>query len=312
MEGRELGPEKFQIRFQAEEDLERVLLKGPYHFKRWMLLLQKWEPVVSENFPSSISFWIRIHDIHLHFWNDCTITTIGYALGNRTDKIVEEAKVRVEFNGLLPLEMAMDIQLPSEEIIYVEFEYIKIEKHCFTCFSLFHEETDCAHRDRNAPHAKNQKLGITQCLSLQRIEAEKRRHDDRRGYQRPVHEPRYVTSRQEAYDNCRSYFDYRADPRDFSATLPTSHRQQQGYENERHQVSYSSGSRRSGGADPRVLSSGVVIRQQDILVDENPQRMVNNVEGTRQVGSIMSHPSPHNLRERMDFPTDIVWISLLT
>ncbi|KAF3569319.1 hypothetical protein DY000_02012545 [Brassica cretica] len=34
--------------------------------------------------------------------------------------------------------------------------------------------------------------------------------------------------------------------------------------------------------------------------------MVNNVEGTRQVGSIMSHtPSPRNLRERMDFPTDI-------
>ncbi|KAF2572041.1 hypothetical protein F2Q70_00001550 [Brassica cretica] len=167
----ELGPEKFQIRFQAEEDLERVLLKGPYHFKRWMLLLQKWEPVVSENFPSSIFFWIRIHDIPLHFWNDCTVTTIGDVLGNRTYKIVEEAKVRVEFNGLLPLEMAMDIQLPSEEIISVEFEYIKIEKHCFTCFSLFHEETDCRHRDLNAPHAKNQKLGITQRLALQRIEA---------------------------------------------------------------------------------------------------------------------------------------------
>lgn len=67
VEGRELGPEKFQMRFQAEDELERVLLKGPYHYKRWMLILQKWEPIISENFPSTISFWIRIHDIPLHY-----------------------------------------------------------------------------------------------------------------------------------------------------------------------------------------------------------------------------------------------------
>ena len=41
VEGRELGPEKFQMRFQAKDDLERVLLKGSYHYKRWVLILQK-------------------------------------------------------------------------------------------------------------------------------------------------------------------------------------------------------------------------------------------------------------------------------
>ncbi|KAG2250484.1 hypothetical protein Bca4012_097920 [Brassica carinata] len=48
-----------------------------------------------------------------------------------------------DINGLQPLEMTMDILLPSGETTEVEFEYFKIEKHYFTCFSLFHEEKDC-------------------------------------------------------------------------------------------------------------------------------------------------------------------------
>lgn len=151
VEGRELGPEKFQMRFLSEEDLERVLSKGPNHYKRWMLILQKWEPIISESFTSKITFWVRIHDIPLHFWNEQTITTIGEDIGPMSGKVLEEAKVRVEVDGFHPLMMDMEIQLPSEEIISVEFEYIKIEKHCFTCFSLLHEEINCPIRDRNAP-----------------------------------------------------------------------------------------------------------------------------------------------------------------
>ena len=80
--------------------------------------------------------------------------------------------------------MNMEIELPTDDVTEVEFEYIKIEKHCFTCFSLFHEESDCIHRPLNAPPPKDLKLGITQSIALQRIEAEKRRHDDMRGYRR--------------------------------------------------------------------------------------------------------------------------------
>lgn len=150
-----------------------------------MLLMQKWEPTVSETFPSSISFWIRIHGIPLHFCNEATVTTIGEELGLLADKVVEEAKVRVELNGFLPLVMNMEIQLPSDEIITVEFEYIKIEKHCFTCFSLFHEDETCPVKPRNSLPVKDRKLGITQRIALQRIEADKRHHDDRRGYRHP-------------------------------------------------------------------------------------------------------------------------------
>ncbi|KAF3547232.1 hypothetical protein DY000_02009206 [Brassica cretica] len=150
-----------------------------------MLLMQRWEPTVSEHFPSNISFNVRVHGIPLHYWSEGTVKTIDKELGNCVVKDAKEAKIWVEVNGLQPLIMKMEIELPTEDVTEVEFEYIKIEKYCFTCFSLFHEESDCPQRPQNALPPKERKLGITQMIALQRIEAEKKRHDDRGGYIRP-------------------------------------------------------------------------------------------------------------------------------
>lgn len=39
--GRDLGRETFLFTFKSEEDLQMVLRKGPYHYKQWMIILQK-------------------------------------------------------------------------------------------------------------------------------------------------------------------------------------------------------------------------------------------------------------------------------
>ncbi|KAL0714902.1 hypothetical protein Bca4012_021881 [Brassica carinata] len=179
--GRALGVDKFQFKFVSEEDLVMVLRKGPYHYKKWMLLIQKWEPIVSAHFPSTISFWINIHGIPLHFWNEKTIDSIGDALGNCPERDFDGARLRIDANGLQPLEMTRDILLPTGEVTEVEFEYIKLEKHCFQCHSLLHEKDDCPSVIRGD---RPTKLGINQRNALMRIEADKRRHDERRGYSR--------------------------------------------------------------------------------------------------------------------------------
>ena len=293
-----MGPEKFQFRFRTENDLQVVLSKGPYHYKRWMLLLQRWEPLVSENFPNTITFWIRIHGIPLHFCNEATVTTIGDNLGNLVDKVVDEAKIRVEFNGFNPLEMTMEIQLPTDEILQVEFEYIKIEKHCFTCFSLFHEDDTCLVKPRNAPPIKERKLGITQRVALQRIEADKRRHDDRRGYRRPIHQPPpHLPRREESRHRSLLYSDNRDSyrtPRDSHSMvhreLPPLPRDQPSH------YSPLESSRRSPRSNSRVLSSGVRVQNQDVPVDP----LSNPSGGTRPLP--VHTPSPRNLRERLEFP----------
>lgn len=50
--GSDLGNGCFQFIFEFEEDLTKVLDNRPYHFDQWMVILQKWEPVISPTFPS--------------------------------------------------------------------------------------------------------------------------------------------------------------------------------------------------------------------------------------------------------------------
>lgn len=176
--GRELGPELFQIRFTSEKALQAVLRKGPYHYKRWMILLQRWEPVVSNSFPRMIAFWIRIHGLPLHFWTEESLEAIGRVLGPILDKDVEHGRIRIHIDGLRKLEMRLPVELDGE-IIKIDLEYEKLEKHCFICFSLCHERETCPlNRDRSSSQAPPQ--GISQHNTLRKLEDHRRKHDNRR------------------------------------------------------------------------------------------------------------------------------------
>lgn len=122
--------------------MKRILKEGPYHFKRWMMILQKWEPVISDNFLASIPFWITVHGIPLHYWTEDTLRAIGKELGPVEDFDVDQARVRVAINGLKPLEINL-----AGERKQVELEYENLQKHCFHCLSLSHEGDDCPFGD---------------------------------------------------------------------------------------------------------------------------------------------------------------------
>ncbi|KAJ4915688.1 hypothetical protein Rs2_01238 [Raphanus sativus] len=122
--------------------------------------------------------------------------------------------------------MKSEIELPSGEITEIEFEYLKMEKHCFTCFSLSHEEDDCPQRGPGDLPAKDRKLGITQRMALERIEASKRRHDDKRGYKPPA--PRHAPPRDDrrADKSTDHHFSEHRESQEFYRRSPTYSRRQ--------------------------------------------------------------------------------------
>ncbi|CAG7892143.1 unnamed protein product, partial [Brassica rapa] len=75
----------------------------------------------------------------------------------------------------------MDLQLPSGDVVEVEMEYENLQKHCFYCKSLSHEDEDCQIRVESR-HQKDDRrnLGISQLRTLESIEEGKRRQDDRK------------------------------------------------------------------------------------------------------------------------------------
>ncbi|KAL0844493.1 hypothetical protein Bca101_017739 [Brassica carinata] len=160
--GRYQGSNLFQFTFELEKDLQVILSKEPFHFKRWMMILQ------------------RIHGIPLHYWNDITINTIGVALGPIVTRDVDKARLRVQINGLKPLITKMDIELPSKEIVEVVLEYEHLEKHCFLCKSLSHEDGDCDVYPPSRRTGDRRQNDIAQQNTLESIEEGRRRQAERK------------------------------------------------------------------------------------------------------------------------------------
>ncbi|WZZ88075.1 hypothetical protein YC2023_116654 [Brassica napus] len=212
--GRALGPLMFQFRFENERDLLTILNKAPFHFKRWMLLIQRWEPVVSDKFPAYLPFWIQIHGVPLHYWEDGALRAIGKELGEVEDCIPTQAKVRVLINGLNPLEMTRDISLPSGEIIPVKFDNDNLEKHCFKCFSLTHKKDDCPLYENARERGRSpQWLGISQSNSMARLDEKRRKYEDMRREKAPLikkyREHSLLYSRRNDYDDRREEPQYK-------------------------------------------------------------------------------------------------------
>ncbi|XP_048604878.1 serine/arginine repetitive matrix protein 2-like [Brassica napus] len=75
--------------------------------------------------------------------------------------------------------MRLPIQLSSEEILEVDLEYEKLEKHCFLCFSLCHEKENCP-SNREKAITQDISQGISQQNTLRKLEEHHRKHDARK------------------------------------------------------------------------------------------------------------------------------------
>ncbi|KAF8106864.1 hypothetical protein N665_0130s0036 [Sinapis alba] len=162
--GSDLGNGMFQFQFSNEADLLTVLERRPYHFAKWMLIIQRWEPTVSESFPSLIPFWIKIQGVPIHLWSEEIVRSLGEDIG-----IFEQAEVtaltmrmRVQVNGRLPLIKSSVLEYPNGDEVTAMFVYEKLERHCSKCFRLDHDVKDCLvakHQNRALKEKQNDGRG---------------------------------------------------------------------------------------------------------------------------------------------------------
>lgn len=248
--GRTLGPDLFQAKFETEEALLSVMRRAPFHYKRWMVILQRWEPVISASFPRRTPFWINIHGLPLHFWTFESLEAIAKALGPRLDEDVPQGRLRIDVDCLRNLEMHLPVELPSGDVLTVDLEYENLQKHCFFCFSLFHEVDDCPTKPTSAK-VSTQDLGISQHNTLRNLEEHRRRQDQHRvssslsrnsdGHSRgdQAVSQRSTTSRL-AYSDRRHYneasrYQYSHDARQSGRANENYQRQQQRYPSDRRE-----------------------------------------------------------------------------
>lgn len=143
--GSDLGQGLFQFQFALESDLLAVLEQRPFHYAKWMIILERWQPTTSPDFPSLIPFWIKVQGIPVHLWTEATIRTIGENIGiYDTAEITSLVfRMKVHINGRLPLIKQTVVEFSEEEEVTATLVYEKLEKHCTVCGRLDHELRDC-------------------------------------------------------------------------------------------------------------------------------------------------------------------------
>lgn len=110
----DLGNGRFLFNFTSEDDLNLVLSKGPFHYNYCMFVLVRWEPVIHDDYPWTIPFWVVLSGIPLHLWNLNNLKSIGGRLGHiDLDSIqVAEGRMLINIDSRLPPKFSMKVQAP--------------------------------------------------------------------------------------------------------------------------------------------------------------------------------------------------------
>ncbi|KAL0898488.1 hypothetical protein Bca101_082449 [Brassica carinata] len=145
--GADLGLRRFQFDFDHEEDIEEVLRMQPYHFDYWMISLVRWQPVREKNYPSEITFWVRVLGVPIEFCAPQMFESIGVAIGKVEEVDVDYGQVKVVLDGSQPLSFDVSIDFKGGELheggTSLTLKYEKLFGYCKTCFSLSHDARLC-------------------------------------------------------------------------------------------------------------------------------------------------------------------------
>lgn len=139
----DLGNGKFLFNFTSEEDINTVLRQGPFHYNFCMFVLVRWEPIVHDDYPWIIPFWVTLVGMPLHLWDDRNLRNIGSRIGHVHTIELTEGRMLIEVDSRKPLRFKRLAQNDKGDEITLEIKYEKLFKHCTSCGLMTHEKPYC-------------------------------------------------------------------------------------------------------------------------------------------------------------------------
>ena len=146
-----LSDEKFQFIFSYEHDLIEVLEKGFQTYNEWGLVLERWSLVPPPDSLQFVEIWVQIKNIPLNYYTELSISALGDLVGQVKEVIFDPDKpqskdyvrVLVKFDVSRPLKKSKVVNLPKGLTSMVYYFYEKVQKRCYRCQRLTHEQDDC-------------------------------------------------------------------------------------------------------------------------------------------------------------------------
>nr|XP_023881747.1 uncharacterized protein LOC111994121 [Quercus suber]POE73883.1 uncharacterized protein CFP56_42300 [Quercus suber] len=149
----DLGMGFFLVRFYSKEDLDSVLMKGPWFIGDQFLSIRPWEPFFKPSTAnvSLIAVWIRLYELPIELYETEVLKELGETIG----KVLRiDSHTAMEARGKYArLCIQIDINQPLVNTILIgRFEqavsYEGIQSLCFSCGRLGHNVAACPYTIR--------------------------------------------------------------------------------------------------------------------------------------------------------------------
>lgn len=146
-----LSRERFQFIFDHEHDLVDVLEKGVHTDNEWPIALERWSENPPPNSLQFVPIWVQIRNIPMIYYNELALEALGDIVGHVVEVAFDSSKpqynefvrVKVMFDVSRPLRKEKVLDLKSGGQTKIFFHYERIQKRCYTCQRMTHEQAYC-------------------------------------------------------------------------------------------------------------------------------------------------------------------------
>ncbi|KAL0886081.1 hypothetical protein Bca101_010064 [Brassica carinata] len=146
-----LSQERFQFIFKYEHDLLAIVKRGPHTFKDWSIVLERWVEKPPEDYLQYLMVWVQMRNIPVNHYTKGTIEYLGEFAGQVKEVVFDPEKAQtkdyvrvwVKFDVSKPLRRVKRLTLPGGEVVNIRFDYERIQKRCYTCQRLTHDQERC-------------------------------------------------------------------------------------------------------------------------------------------------------------------------
>ncbi|XP_075669675.1 uncharacterized protein LOC142639366 [Castanea sativa] len=157
----DMGENRVLFVFQEKEDLDRVLLQGPWSFDdKYILLLHELEvgESVSTLTFQEATFWVQIHGLPTLSQTKEAGVRIGGSLGkvekvdvgDRGFSLGFYLRIRETLDISQPLSRGRIVRMGGSESRWVEFKYERLPVFCYLYGRIDHDEKKCIEWLRSA------------------------------------------------------------------------------------------------------------------------------------------------------------------
>jgi hypothetical protein len=152
---RDIGENRFVVRFSSEGDWKHVKRGGPWQFDFNVVLIKDYDGSVrpSDMVFDSLDIWVRVLDLPMDMMNRAYGELIGDWVGKYIDTDVDEdgiawgkdLRIRASIKVNQPLMWGVNPKESEDEEVgkWFDLKYEKVPHFCFDCGCLVHEEDKC-------------------------------------------------------------------------------------------------------------------------------------------------------------------------